>query len=336
MSAADWRHHVSTIFNKIDKNNDGSISRTELILALRRDPDVDKLMNLPSNIRQEGESRKQFEAMFQALDLDASDAVSFSEFTRFFSRERKASLMARAQQKQKQKQKQKTGVDVTPQPDMAAQAKTQAPQPGAAAQAKPQAKAHAKAQAKGLSPSQPAAQAKAAAVAAAAAAAQTQPAASDVSGAAKQRTPAVPRTRPQDAPMSEEPAKPKANTGLAAGAQPAASADKAATDADAIDDIEEMELEDADLDDSVDLRASAVGRAADAYEQRAKAQSDSQDEEPAARAGGRSSAKVDDSIGSLVDDLEDSHGVRSSIETAELNETLDSSTASIPTLAGDS
>eukprot|EP01052_Picozoa_sp_SAG31_P052967 SAG31_NODE_13342_length_875_cov_9.918814_1_plen_204_part_10 len=58
------------IFNRVDRDQDGGINRRELILALRRNPDICGHLKLPMKIRQEDGSRDKVEAFFQAIDSD--------------------------------------------------------------------------------------------------------------------------------------------------------------------------------------------------------------------------------------------------------------------------
>ena len=55
------------VFAKIDQNNDGSVSKKELILALRRIPDLASMLKLPEQVRQEGKSREMFEKVSMRL-----------------------------------------------------------------------------------------------------------------------------------------------------------------------------------------------------------------------------------------------------------------------------
>ena len=79
---------ASAAFKKIDKNGDGRLSRAEVIQALRKDPEVRKLLGLEEfeTIRQEDGSRDAFEKVFQALDADSNKMIDEREFCRFFVR----------------------------------------------------------------------------------------------------------------------------------------------------------------------------------------------------------------------------------------------------------
>ena len=66
------------------------VNRRELIISLRKDQDrtLQKFFGLTikgGRITQEGDARKQIELLFQTIDADDSDELSFGEFLRFFS-----------------------------------------------------------------------------------------------------------------------------------------------------------------------------------------------------------------------------------------------------------
>ena len=67
---------VALAFAAIDKNQDGELSRAEVVLALRTDPKVRKLMGLGQVV--DG-TRDVFEGVFQLLDVDNSKAITLPE-----------------------------------------------------------------------------------------------------------------------------------------------------------------------------------------------------------------------------------------------------------------
>jgi hypothetical protein len=52
-------------FQAVDASGNGSISRAELIRALRKDPELARLVNLPERIRQEDGTREHFEQVWR-------------------------------------------------------------------------------------------------------------------------------------------------------------------------------------------------------------------------------------------------------------------------------
>ena len=55
--------NVKTVFERVDHNQDGKLTRAELIKALRQDEELQKLLQLPGRV---GDSQRQvFERVFQ-------------------------------------------------------------------------------------------------------------------------------------------------------------------------------------------------------------------------------------------------------------------------------
>ena len=72
------------IFHTIDRNGDGVINKRELLLALRLESlELHSMLRLPSHVRQEGESRAKFEAVFLAIDADNNKQLTLQEFERY-------------------------------------------------------------------------------------------------------------------------------------------------------------------------------------------------------------------------------------------------------------
>lgn len=72
------------IFERCDLNKDGSISKIDLIKALRKDEEIADLFELPQQIRQEDGSRDAMERIFQAIDKDDDREINWEEFRKFF------------------------------------------------------------------------------------------------------------------------------------------------------------------------------------------------------------------------------------------------------------
>jgi len=45
------KNNIKKLFNKIDKNKDGKLTAAEIIIAIRKNPEISKVLNLPKNIR---------------------------------------------------------------------------------------------------------------------------------------------------------------------------------------------------------------------------------------------------------------------------------------------
>ena len=71
-------------FELIDKDGGGTLSRAEVILAVRRDTTVRTVLGLPAVIHQEDGSRDRFEQVFQAMAGQAKH-INADEFERFVS-----------------------------------------------------------------------------------------------------------------------------------------------------------------------------------------------------------------------------------------------------------
>ncbi|GMH97423.1 hypothetical protein TrVE_jg3227 [Triparma verrucosa] len=68
-----------SIWDKLDKNKDGMVTPREIIVAVRKDPEIAKALGLSDYIH-EGETRDSLMALFQAMDKDSDDVVDKKEF----------------------------------------------------------------------------------------------------------------------------------------------------------------------------------------------------------------------------------------------------------------
>ena len=85
-AAAEEAEGIVEAFRLIDANDDGELSRSEVIKACRSSERIRVLLSLPRVIRQEDGTRDAFEKVFQRLDQDDSKRVSLDEFLRVFGR----------------------------------------------------------------------------------------------------------------------------------------------------------------------------------------------------------------------------------------------------------
>jgi Ca2+-binding EF-hand superfamily protein len=70
------------IFARADRNGDGNLTRSELILRLRKDTELAALLQLPQRVGDD--ERDVFEAVFQGMDQDDDRAITSEEFVAFF------------------------------------------------------------------------------------------------------------------------------------------------------------------------------------------------------------------------------------------------------------
>ena len=68
------------MFKLADKNNSGTIGAREMLIALRKNPELAMLLKLPSHIQQENGTREAFETVFQEMDEYHNREVDFEEF----------------------------------------------------------------------------------------------------------------------------------------------------------------------------------------------------------------------------------------------------------------
>jgi len=83
-----WLEDLRKVFERADKNNDGLLSRAEIIRALRGDLKLPALLDLPAEITQGGgtdgdNSQSKFEEVFQKMDIDDDRAIALEEFQTF-------------------------------------------------------------------------------------------------------------------------------------------------------------------------------------------------------------------------------------------------------------
>ena len=74
---------LRAIFRRADRNSDGSLSRAELIIRLRKDAELAALLNLPQQIV-DGD-REAFEVIFKDMDTDEDRGIGEEEFVAYFA-----------------------------------------------------------------------------------------------------------------------------------------------------------------------------------------------------------------------------------------------------------
>lgn len=74
---------VLEVFALIDKNKDGSLSKAEILLALRKDADVRTALGIDSV--QEGEAKAKFDAAFEAMDGDDNAMINVTELNEYLA-----------------------------------------------------------------------------------------------------------------------------------------------------------------------------------------------------------------------------------------------------------
>ena len=79
------RHEAESIFKRIDSNGNGEISQIEFIKALRQNEGLAKRLGLPSQIKQEEDSRRIFQLAYAEIDKDESKTIQIEEFVDFYA-----------------------------------------------------------------------------------------------------------------------------------------------------------------------------------------------------------------------------------------------------------
>ena len=77
------QNRIAIAFHQMDKNGDGTLSKSEVIRACRADAELRSLLGMPSRVRPE--DTEFFERLFQRMDNDGSKSIDYEEFEAFFS-----------------------------------------------------------------------------------------------------------------------------------------------------------------------------------------------------------------------------------------------------------
>ena len=77
-------HPKAYMFQMMDRNNDGELSLTEFIVALRAHPEISSALKLPQVIRQEDGSRDKCVHAFNDMDHNNSDFIDIHKFLKYY------------------------------------------------------------------------------------------------------------------------------------------------------------------------------------------------------------------------------------------------------------
>jgi len=90
---AEDTSELKRLFDYMDKNGDGRVNRREAIIALRKDPRVQKYLGISGKIRQDSAEYSAFEELFEMLDGDGSSEITWDEFIWFTKMKKKPSTL---------------------------------------------------------------------------------------------------------------------------------------------------------------------------------------------------------------------------------------------------
>ena len=78
---------IRNVFDKLDKNNNGKVSKSEFLVSLQNDPTVAAILGLPAIVKEQEDHTiaiKSFIDIFDQIDKDADLEVNWEEFLAFF------------------------------------------------------------------------------------------------------------------------------------------------------------------------------------------------------------------------------------------------------------
>eukprot|EP01063_Lacrimia_lanifica_P037590 TRINITY_DN7760_c0_g1_i1.p1 TRINITY_DN7760_c0_g1~~TRINITY_DN7760_c0_g1_i1.p1 ORF type:complete len:903 (+),score=121.36 TRINITY_DN7760_c0_g1_i1:41-2749(+) len=73
-------YRLRAIFDRLDVRGRGEVSKAQIVKALRADSEVRALLQLPAAIRQASPAHTDFEMLFQTIDADNDNKITWSEF----------------------------------------------------------------------------------------------------------------------------------------------------------------------------------------------------------------------------------------------------------------
>ena len=77
-------HPIRVLFDEVDKDGDGCINVREMIIGLRKLPDLAALLCLPQRVSQEDGTRDALVAVFQGMDKNDDRDITWDEFLEWF------------------------------------------------------------------------------------------------------------------------------------------------------------------------------------------------------------------------------------------------------------
>jgi len=78
-----WEKEIEKVFHRTDKNQDGFLSRAEIIRALKTDIKLAALLELQDHVSDSDDTHRKFETAFQDMDNDVDRHIAYAEFLKF-------------------------------------------------------------------------------------------------------------------------------------------------------------------------------------------------------------------------------------------------------------
>jgi Ca2+-binding EF-hand superfamily protein len=87
-NSKDGIKYIRNVFDKLDQNSNGKVSKSEFLISLQNDPTVAAILGLPAIVKENEETNtvaiKSFIDIFYKIDKDADLEVDWEEFLKFF------------------------------------------------------------------------------------------------------------------------------------------------------------------------------------------------------------------------------------------------------------